>query len=49
VKEVRSASDGSSLHLYSPEHAVESPTAPFMMEQVTRTVSAEIVYGETCF
>jgi len=35
-------SEGSSLHLYSPENAVESPTAPIMMEQGTPTVTAEI-------
>ena len=35
-------SEGSSLHLYAPENAVESPSASIMMEQGTPTVTAEI-------
>ena len=39
---MRGESEGSSLHLYSPENAVESPTAQIVMEQGTPTVTAEI-------
>jgi len=39
---VRGESEGSSLHLYSPENAVESSTAPIVMEQGTPTVTADI-------
>jgi hypothetical protein len=39
---VRGESEGSSLHLYSPENAVESPTAPIVMEQGTPTVTVDI-------
>jgi len=39
---VRGESEGSSLHLYSPEDAAESPTAPIVMEQGTPTVTVDI-------
>jgi hypothetical protein len=39
---VRGESEGSSLHLYSPEDAAESPTAPIVMEQGTHTVTVFI-------
>ena len=39
---MRDESEGSSLHLYSPENAVKSPTAPIVMEQGTPTVTVDI-------
>ena len=39
---MRGVSKGSSLHLYAPENAVESPSASIVMEQGTPTVTAEI-------
>jgi hypothetical protein len=39
---VRGESEGSSLHLYSPENAVKIPTAPIVMEQGTLTVTVDI-------
>jgi len=41
-KRVRGVNKGSSLHLYSPENAVEIPSAFIVMEQGTPTVTAEI-------
>ena len=39
---MRGESEGSSLHLYSPEDAAKSPTAPIVMEQGTPTVTVDI-------
>ena len=39
---MRGESEGSSLHLYSPEDAAKSPTAPVVMEQGTPTVTVDI-------
>jgi len=35
-------SEGSSLHLYGPENAVNRPTASVLLEQGTPTITAEI-------